>query len=128
MGKVLLTKKEAYALSVALEDRYQDEVVKIHVDVLNSKNKWVGRAEPLNELGLDDLIKALYNGYEIQKEPTHIDLPSVRIWKADYNRKGEIVERYNICIKELDITISLTNDKNKKTYEKVDRIVKNGSI
>lgn len=72
------------------------------------------------------IMKALSNGYDV--EETHIDLETVRIWKSDYKRKGDQqkVERYNVRIKELDITLSVTKERNRKTYEVLDAAVKKG--
>lgn len=130
MEKVILSKRQADAIEFALNTErlayYQnpDALLNSHIKSV----RFLNELEPLREIDNVTLAKALYVGYDIKKEPTHIDLTSVRIWKADYKRKEEMVERYNICIKELDITISLTKDKNKKTFEKVDGIVKSGGV
>lgn len=83
----------------------------------------------VEKFGLDSsiiIMKALSNGYDVE-ECTHVDLETVRIWKSDYKRKGEeLVERYNVRIKELDITLSVTKERNRKTYEVLDAAVKKG--
>jgi hypothetical protein len=84
----------------------------------------------VEKFGLDSsiiIMKALSNGYDVE-ECTHVDLETVRIWKSDYKRKGDqqTVERYNVRIKELDITLSVTKERNRKTYEVLDAAVKKG--
>jgi hypothetical protein len=72
------------------------------------------------------IMRALSSGYEVE-ENTSANLETVRIWKSDYIHKdGKFIERYNVTIKELDITLSVMKHKQRKTYEVLDAAVKKG--
>jgi hypothetical protein len=83
----------------------------------------------VEKFGVDSsnvIMKALSNGYEVE-ENTSANLETVRIWKSDYTHKdGKFIERYNVTIKELDITLSVMKEKHRKTYEVLDAVVKKG--
>lgn len=129
MEKVVLTKEQAMAIEFALNTerlayfQNPDALLKSHI----LSRSFLNELEPLSTIDNITLAKALYQGYEVKKEPTHIDLPSVRIWKADYERKGEKVERYNVRVKEIDVTFSVSKDTHKKTYQKLDEVVRGGA-
>jgi hypothetical protein len=65
-SKVRLTKEQADALERALEC---NEFNKSDVVDWRAKNLFSGKREPLNQLSLDTLCKALYIGYELEPTP-----------------------------------------------------------
>jgi DNA-binding transcriptional MerR regulator len=66
MEKVLLSKEEAEALVSAFEISGGDKANVVH---WHSQNLWDGDRAPLNELDLDTVCRALYQGYEIEAGP-----------------------------------------------------------
>lgn len=70
MEKVTLTKGQTVALDMARENLFASEVVATHARLLTDDNdSWSGRYEPLNRLKLDEVIRALYIGYEVEQTP-----------------------------------------------------------
>src|SRR5690554_6255011 len=72
MGKVKLTSEQANALKYVLESYYASEIVIKHARAASDEDKWIGKAESLNELTMDFLIKALYIGYEVEYTPEEL--------------------------------------------------------
>src|SRR5205085_2490999 len=74
MEKAKLTSKQAEALKCAIEfhERHcngHTSLIKAHINVLDGCcpfGKWHDETEALNDFSLDDLIVALYVGYEVE--------------------------------------------------------------
>lgn len=64
--KVVLSKEQAVALEYALGKHYKEGVIRYHI---NHKGSWIQEAKPLNKLTLEDVICAIYIGYELEKSP-----------------------------------------------------------
>jgi hypothetical protein len=95
MEKVILTKEQAIALDMAREDLFASEVVATHARLLNDDNdSWAGRFEPLNRLNLDEVIRALYVGCEIEKSPEE----QIKDFytKAPLNDRADYGTRYGV--------------------------------
>jgi hypothetical protein len=64
LDKVLLTKEQAEAIESALVLNSRNYIVD-----WKTKNLFTGKREPLNNMELDTLIRALYVGYELEPSP-----------------------------------------------------------
>src|SRR5699024_9588337 len=82
MSKVKITKQQAEAIEELRSKRFPDSVI-AHNVACDNYNSRVSRSEhdSLCEMKFDDLIKALYIGYEIEPEYKVGDW--VRYWKND---------------------------------------------
>jgi hypothetical protein len=66
MKIVMLSKIEAEAISSALEVNGGDKAALVH---WHAQDLWDGDRQPLNDLDLDTVIRALYVGFEIEPSP-----------------------------------------------------------
>jgi hypothetical protein len=66
MEKVMLSKEEAKALESALEVNGGDKANVVH---WHARELWSNEREVLNDLDLDTVCRALYEGYEIEPSP-----------------------------------------------------------
>lgn len=65
MEKVKLTKKQAEALEQLRSEWSKGAIIRTHVE-----SSWtISKYRPLNELSIEELAKALINGYEVEQTP-----------------------------------------------------------
>jgi len=70
MTKVIkLTKEQAQALECVRETESNEWILRTHMATKNNKKMkhWAGKAQSLDTLSIDDMARALYVGYSIQK-------------------------------------------------------------
>lgn len=63
-GKVVLTKKQAEALEEAKKEFENDRIIKNHIT--GNGSEWLRQCSSLNGMTIDELIKAVYIGYETE--------------------------------------------------------------
>ncbi|MGG4090613.1 hypothetical protein [Paenibacillus lautus] len=67
---VRLTQEQADALRLVLQIQQPDEIVLSHsATFIITQNRWKDALDPLNDLTMDEMIRALYFGYEIARTP-----------------------------------------------------------
>lgn len=67
---VQITQEQADALKLILSHKSADEIVLRHSQTfIITRERWLEDLEPLNDLSLDDMIRAVYFGYEIKRTP-----------------------------------------------------------
>ncbi|WP_339271503.1 hypothetical protein NYE54_08370 [Paenibacillus sp. FSL K6-1330] len=67
---VQLTQEQADALTLILKHKPADEIVLLHSSTfIVSRERWRDKLDPLNDLSMDDMIRAIYFGYEILRTP-----------------------------------------------------------
>lgn len=67
---VQITQEQADALRLVLQYKQPDEVVLHHSSTfIVTKERWLGELDPLNDLSMDDMIRAIYFGYDIARTP-----------------------------------------------------------
>jgi|GEM_PF-2673191 len=66
MEKVKLNQEQAEALEYVINRNNEKEIILAHA---NDPEGWLDKAAPLKSLDFDVLVKALYNGYEIEQTP-----------------------------------------------------------
>lgn len=108
MDKVVLTKEQAEAIE-NIKEVYSDYtfIIKSHVE---DSDGWFGKSEPLNDLNLDSLIRALYIGYEV--EQTREEKLVQEYWQhkqKDVTAWGYYADGIKAAIDILDITIEGIN-------------------
>lgn len=83
MNKAVLSKQQADSLESAIKCSNGDKASIIDWKV---RELFSGDEESLNKVGLDDLIRALYIGYEVFEVPENcgIDVMGDEIVKGDY--------------------------------------------
>lgn len=62
MEKAKLTQDQAEAFEKARRCHSVEEMIRVHV---HETYRWFGEYSPLNQISLEDLIRALYAGYEV---------------------------------------------------------------
>ncbi|MGG3504709.1 hypothetical protein ABES58_04410 [Paenibacillus lautus] len=67
---VRLTQEQADALILIMKHKPADEIVLSHsATFILAQNRWKDKLGPLNDLSMDDMIRAIYFGYEIVRTP-----------------------------------------------------------
>lgn len=68
--RVQLTQEQADALILIMNHKPADDIVLRHSKTfIITSERWLGELDPLNDLSLDDMIRAIYYGYEIARTP-----------------------------------------------------------
>lgn len=67
---VQLTREQAEALILIMKHKPADDIVLRHSKTfIITRERWLGELDPLNDLSMDDMIRAIYYGYEIARTP-----------------------------------------------------------
>lgn len=70
---VRLTQEQANALALIIKHKPADEIVLRHSQTfIITRERWLGELDPLNDLTMDDMIRALYFDYEVVKTPEEL--------------------------------------------------------
>ncbi|PAD73952.1 helix-turn-helix domain-containing protein [Paenibacillus campinasensis] len=70
---VQLTLEQANALKLVMQHKPADEIVLLHSQtIIITHEWWKEELEPLNDLTLDEMIRAVYQGYELAKKPEEL--------------------------------------------------------
>lgn len=91
---VQLTQGQADALLLILKHKAVDEIVLRHSQTfIITRERWLGELDPLNDLSLDEMIRALYFGYEVVKTPEEQLLYEFQQAEARYGAHSGVVYR-----------------------------------
>lgn len=67
---VQLTQEQADALILIMKHKPADDIVLRHSKTfIITRERWLGELDPLNYLSMDEMIRAIYFGYEILRTP-----------------------------------------------------------
>ncbi|MFK4167659.1 hypothetical protein ACI2LM_15580 [Paenibacillus lautus] len=67
---VQLTQEQADALILIMNHKPADEIVLLHSSMfIVTRERWRDELDPLNDLSMDEMIRAIYFGYEIARTP-----------------------------------------------------------
>lgn len=67
---VRLTQEQADALILIMKHKTADDIVLRHSQTfIITRERWLGELDPLNDLSMDEMIRAIYFGYEIARTP-----------------------------------------------------------
>ncbi len=93
MSKVKITQEQADALEAVRDrEKVRSMIIRWHT----GRGRWVGDEESLNELELDDLIRALYIGYEVEPEFEVGDWGFTIRECGQKGQVGQVVEVYKV--------------------------------
>lgn len=91
---VRLKQEQADALKLILQHKPADEIILLHSQtIIITHERWKEDLEPLNDLTMDELIRALYFGYEIAKTPEELLLQEFEQAEARYGAQSASVFR-----------------------------------
>lgn len=91
---VRLTLEQVNALKLVLQHKLADEIVLLHSQtIIITHERWKEDLEPLNDLTMDELIRALYFGYEIAKTPEELLLQEFQQAEARYGADSAAIFR-----------------------------------
>ncbi|MPY20680.1 hypothetical protein [Paenibacillus glucanolyticus] len=91
---VQLTQEQADALILIMKHKTADDIVLHHSSTfIVTKERWLGELDPLNDLSMDDMIRAIYFGYEIARTPEEQLLQEFEQAEARYGAQSAAVFR-----------------------------------
>lgn len=91
---VQITQEQADALILIMKHKPADEIVLRHSQTfIITRERWLGELDPLNDLSMDEMIRALYFGYEIAKTPEELLLQEFEQAEARYGADSAAIFR-----------------------------------
>ncbi len=91
---VQLTQEQADALVLIMKHKPADEIVLRHSQTfIITRERWLGELDPLNDLSMDEMIRAIYFGYEIARTPEELLLQEFEQAEARYGADSAAIFR-----------------------------------
>jgi len=96
---VQLTQEQADALVLIIKHKPADEIVLRHSQTfIITRERWLGELDPLNDLTMDDMIRALYFDYEVVKTPEELLLQEFENAEVRFGAHSSVVYRTGLQI------------------------------
>ncbi|GIP25524.1 hypothetical protein J23TS9_06540 [Paenibacillus sp. J23TS9] len=96
---VQLTQEQADALRLVLQIKQPDEIVLHHSSTfIVTRERWLDALDPLNDLSMDEMIRALYFGFEAVKTPDELLLQEFENAEARFGAHSGVAFRTGLQI------------------------------